>query len=303
MQKRSSLTRRRLLVRSAGFAAIAVAAPLLAACAETSTSGAEESTTLASLKEQGYVRLGITGSVPYGYTDKDGRVTGEAPEVARAVFEKLGVSEIRATQVAFDQLIPALNAGQFDVVAVGMYITPERCKNALFSRPDYVMQEAFLVPKGNPNNIRTYKDIAEKNLKLGMQGGGVQAKYAKEAGVPDSHVVTYEGKSQYVQAVVTGRVDAFGSAELTMTEILKQFSGEPIEATPSFLPILDGKPVNTAAGFVFRQGSDELVEAFDKEHLALQRNGEWLSIVEPFGFKKSNLPPDNLTTKQLCDAR
>jgi polar amino acid transport system substrate-binding protein len=39
-------------------------------------------------------------------------------------------------------LIPGLNAGRFDIITAGMYITPKRCKNVAFTDPMGVFAEA-----------------------------------------------------------------------------------------------------------------------------------------------------------------
>src|SRR5690606_34180458 len=57
-------------------------------------------------------------------------------------------------------LIPGLRASRFDLIAAGMYITPERCKQVLFTDPHYQLPDTLLVKTGNPKNLRSYADIA-----------------------------------------------------------------------------------------------------------------------------------------------
>ncbi len=106
------------------------------------------------------------------------------PEVARAVLDRLGVDGIEAVQVTFDQLIPALLDGQCDMIAAGMTITPQRCAQVAFSRPDFVAPPAFLVPEGNPRDLRSFADVARSGIRLGVLIGRRRAGYARAAGVP-----------------------------------------------------------------------------------------------------------------------
>ncbi|MFP5333660.1 MAG: ectoine/hydroxyectoine ABC transporter substrate-binding protein EhuB, partial [Acidimicrobiia bacterium] len=80
---------------------LALLALVIAACGggdageSTTTTGGDTDTTasgdlLSRLQESGTVRIGIANEVPYGYEDEDGNVTGEAPEVAKAVLANLG---------------------------------------------------------------------------------------------------------------------------------------------------------------------------------------------------------------------
>ncbi len=121
---------------------------------------------------------------PYGFTDVSGNVTGEAPEVARAVLQAMGIGEVQAEQVDFGSLIPALNANRYDMVCAGMNITPERCGQAAFSIPDYTALTAFLVPAGNPQQVATFEDVTSKGLPLAVLSAAVEQGYAEASGVP-----------------------------------------------------------------------------------------------------------------------
>jgi polar amino acid transport system substrate-binding protein len=51
---------------------------------------------------------------------------------------------------------------------------------------------------------------------------------------------------------------------------------------------------------VFRKGDDDLREAFNEELKKLRESGRLLELIEPFGFGPETIPPDDLTTEQLC---
>ncbi len=57
----------------------------------------------------------------------------------------------------FGSLIPGLASQQFDVVAAGMYINPERCQAGHLLHPDYQMLDAYIVRKDNPLGLRNYR--------------------------------------------------------------------------------------------------------------------------------------------------
>ncbi|MFB9565556.1 ectoine/hydroxyectoine ABC transporter substrate-binding protein EhuB [Saccharopolyspora hordei] len=257
---------------------------------------------LEEARRSGTVQVGIAGEAPYGFTDETGRVTGEAPEVARAVFRRLGVGDVQATQVDFNQLIPALNAGKFSVVAAGMFITPERCKNAAFSIPDYVAPTAFLVPSGNPEGVATFEDVVRKNLAVAVLSGAVEKDYAQRSGVPESQLQVFDSQNALLQAVVNKRVYCAALTGISLHDLVQKNPGAPVEVTPSFTPVIDGKPEVQAGAFVFRTDDTGLREAFDTELKALHDSGEWVRIASPFGFTQENVPPPDVTTEALCAA-
>jgi polar amino acid transport system substrate-binding protein len=287
-------TRRDLLKWSA-FAGVTVVG--LAACQRT-TSG----DTLTVARRSGSIRIGIANEAPYGFQDASGNTTGEAPSVARAVFQAMGVPNVRASVVPFDQLIPALNARQFDVVAAGMNITPQRCRAALFSDPDYSALTALLVPTGNPQNARTLGDVAAKGLTVAVLSAAVEKGYAMDAGVPEGRITVLDTQDNLLRAVTAGRVYCAALTDISLNWLVKQNPGAGVEVTPGFTPTQNGRPVASAGAFVFRQDDTSLQQAFNAQLQALHRNGRWLAIASPFGFTESNLPGPSLTTAQLCSA-
>jgi membrane-bound lytic murein transglycosylase F len=60
----------------------------------------------------------------------------------------------------FDELIPALLAGQGDVIAAGLTITPERQKQVAFTRPTEVVDELLVTRQSDGGVPRTPKDLA-----------------------------------------------------------------------------------------------------------------------------------------------
>ncbi|WP_176561972.1 ectoine/hydroxyectoine ABC transporter substrate-binding protein EhuB [Mycolicibacterium palauense] len=293
-------TRREFFRAGAVGGATAIAAPALlaAACSKVPDSG--EGSTLQRIKDAGTVKIGIAGEVPYGYT-RDGKVTGEAPEVARAVFTSMGVGNVDATQVEFGQLIPALNAGQYDMVAAGMAILPDRCRNAQFSRVDYVTPTALLVPKGNPQQIYNFEDIKAKGAALAVLSGTVEESVAQRLGIPDNRIQPYDGQPEMLQALLDQRAYAGALTDISLRRMVADNPTAPLEVTPGFVPDVDGKQQIQAGGFVFRKGDDELVDQFNAELKKLQDSGEWLTIVEPFGFTADNEVPEGVTTEKLCE--
>ena len=92
----------------------------------------------------------MANEAPYGYATPDGKLTGEAPEVAKAVLAKMGITQVDGVLTEFGSLIPGLKAGRFDIIAAGMYVNPQRCNEIAFSEPSYGIGQAILVPAGNP---------------------------------------------------------------------------------------------------------------------------------------------------------
>ncbi|MGW2101255.1 ectoine/hydroxyectoine ABC transporter substrate-binding protein EhuB [Streptomyces olivaceoviridis] len=282
-------TRRSVL---AGLAALGAAGCTRVA----SASGKNGGDLLERLRAQGVVRLGIAGEVPFGYIDRNGELTGEAPELAKAVFERLGVGRVQPVPTEFGSLIPGLKSQQFDVVAAGMYVTPDRCEQVIFADPDYQMPDAFIVPKGNPLGLRTYADALRKHAKVATGTGYAQIQHAVEAGYKENDLVIVPDQVAGLNAVESGRVDLFAATAVTARLVARDSA--KAESTEPFVALVDGKPKVDGGAFAFRPTETRLRDAFNAELHKLRRSGELYRIVRPFGFTKAEMT--TLTAKELC---
>ncbi|MGW0557593.1 ectoine/hydroxyectoine ABC transporter substrate-binding protein EhuB [Streptomyces sp. NPDC002926] len=284
-----SIRRRTLLFGTAAAGALGAAGA--AGCGRVPSGDA-----LARLKSQRTVRLGIAGEVPYGYVDKNGEFTGEAPELARVIFKRLGIDTVQPVATDFASLIPGLNSQQFDVVSAGMYINKERCQQVIFADPEYQMLDSFIVRKGNPKKLRTYEDVVRSKAKFATGTGYAEIDYAVAAGYPEKDIVILQDQVAGLNAVESGRVDVFAGTALTTREVVKKSA--KAEATEPFAAVVDGKKKIDGGGFAFRPTDTELRDAFNVEIHKMKKSGELFRILRPFGFTENEMT--KLTAKELC---
>lgn len=299
-----SISRRDLLQRSA-LAGLAIAAGpgLLAACGSSgggSSGGSGDS--LAKFQKQGYIRVGFANEAPYGFADPSGKLTGEAPTVAKAIMQKLGVKELQGVLTEFGSLIPGLMANRFDMIAAGMFITPQRCGQILFSNPDYIAAEGLAVKKGNPHNLTDYTSVAKAGVKLGVETGAVEGGYAQDGGVKSSQIQQFPNGPTGMQALKSGRIDAFSLTAISL-EYLKQTGSYGDVDVVSFIPTSKGKPIKSGGGYGFRKSDKAIVDKFNAQLAAMQKSGELASLVGKFGFSGPTLTGAvGLTSADLCNA-
>ncbi len=173
--------------------------------------------TLAELQESGSITIGIANEVPFGFTGDDGEATGIAPDVAKAVLAELGIDDVQANVVEFGQLIGGLQAGQYDLIAAGMYINEERAEQILFSDPDYCVAEGLAVPAGNPEGIVDYNSFLDNSdLTLAVATGTVEVGYAEDAGIPDGQLQVFADIDSMYSALEAGEVDAVTGTAATV---------------------------------------------------------------------------------------
>lgn len=267
------------------------------ALASISFGSLTQADTLEEIKDSSSVRIGYANETPFAYTALDGSVTGESPEIVRKVFERMQIDTIKPVLTEWGSLIPGLRAGRFDLIAAGMYITPERCKQVLFTDPHYRLLDTLLVAEGNPKNLRSYEDIANNPaVKIAIMSGTVNLGYAREAGIKDSQILQVPDTTSQLQAVRSGRADAAIGTQLTMKGLADK-AGDDVEA------IADFKDDPSRAGYgalAFRPQDKALRDAVNAELKQWLGSEEHLKTIEPFGFDRSNVT--DKTAAELCGA-
>ncbi len=289
-------------VRTSGLALVAglVSVSMLAAgCSKTETgSGAPAGgSTIDKIKEEKSINVGFANERPYAYQE-GGDLLGEAPALHSYIFAQIGGAELEPNLFEFGSLIQALNSGRVDVVSAGMFITPERCEEAAFSNPEYVATTALLVKKGNPEGVTDYESVASSGITLAVMNGAVEAADAEGSGVPKEQLQIVADQQSGLDAVKSGRADAFALTAISLRALAD--SDSEVQVEEGFIPVVDGEEVIGAGAAVFRQEDDELREAFNEELAKLIESGKWLELVEPYGFTEAEMPDPSLTAEDLC---
>lgn len=288
---------------------------LLAACGSDgeSTSGEESSDTggegssessegrLAELQEAGTVTIGFANEAPYAY-EENGELKGAAVDIATAVFAELGIENVESKLADFSQLIPGVQAGQFDVITAGMAINPDRCENALFGEPEMQYGEGLIVPAGNPLGLESYTDIADNpDVTVVVMEGATEIEFLKSEGVSEDQIVTAPDIPATFSAVQSGRADATTGTEMTVKMALESLGSDELEFVESFeQPDIEGVPSYGAAAFSLDDA--ELRDAYNEKLQELKDNGTVAELLEKNGFsEQSNMVPDDITTEAVCN--
>ena len=143
--------------------ALAVAAwspgPLDAAAAIPAP-GAAATGDLSAIQKSGAIRLLVTGSE---HLQRAGDPKREELALAVAFARKLDLRAVPVVISDRSQLIPALRAGQGDVIVGSLAITPERAVEIAFTRPVRFVAQQVVVPKGD-RSLKRPADLAGKTV-------------------------------------------------------------------------------------------------------------------------------------------
>ncbi|NEI96661.1 ectoine/hydroxyectoine ABC transporter substrate-binding protein EhuB [Rhizobium ruizarguesonis] len=279
---------------NAGYFLSAASLSVLLITAAAPASAADDK--LEQLKEQGFARIAIANEPPFTAVGADGKVSGAAPDVARAIFEKLGVKEVVASISEYGAMIPGLQAGRHDAITAGLFMKPERCAAVAYSEPILCDAEAFALKKGNPMKLTSYKDIADNpDAKIGAPGGGTEEKLALEAGVPRDRVIVVPDGQSGIKMLQDGRIDVYSLPVLSIHDLMAKANDPNLETVA---PVVNA-PVY-CDGAAFRKQDVALRDAFDVELKKLKESGEFAKIIEPYGF--SAKAAMSTSREKLCAA-
>lgn len=229
---------------------------------------------------------------PFAFIDRNGRVTGEAPEVLRVVARKAGYSDVEFVHAEFVHLLHDLQAGRADVVAAGMFVTPERARRVRFTRPTARVGSALLVARGNPLDLHSYESLLLRpDAVLAVVDGSVEPVAAQRAGVPVSRIQRHGDATGAVVAVIEGRADALALSDVSLRHFLATAGFTGVElAEPFTPPERDGKPDAGWPAFALRQQDEALARRLDNALGEFIGSAEHRALVEAFGFGADNLP-------------
>lgn len=161
---------------------------------------------LVEIKNRGMLLWGADaeGGAPYVYPDpnKPEQLIGFECDLAEALGAKLGV-KAKMVQNQWDQLIPALERGNFDIILNGLEITADNQQHIALSLPYFVYSEQIVVRK-ETEGLTRMEDL--KGKPMGVLSSSVAQRLVEEMGGADLRI--YPGNVESLRDLKARRIDA-----------------------------------------------------------------------------------------------
>ena len=203
---------------------------------------------------------------PYEYYEGD-KVVGIDAEVAALIADKLGM-ELKIVDVAFDSIIPGVQAGKYDMGMAGMTVTDERLEKVNFSSSYATGVQSVIVKDGGA--VASLDDIAGK--KIGVQTSTTGDIYASDEFGEDA-VVKYDNGAAAVQGLIAGKVDCV---------IIDNEPAKSYVAANEGLSILDTEYAVEDYAICFAKENTELQAKVDEALKALIADGKVAEVVAKY---------------------
>jgi len=147
--------------------------------------------------------VGTAASMPpFNMTTKDGQIVGMEIDLAHLIAGSMNV-KLTLKTIPFNDLLPALEAGQVDMVLSSMTITPARNLKFAFAGPYFVSGKSILTKQKNAESMNEVSKINNPDYTLTALKGSTSQVFAEKV-FPKAKLVLVE---DYDQAVAMLRED------------------------------------------------------------------------------------------------
>ena len=153
------------------------------------------------------LRVGIAPIYPPLAFKKDGQLSGIEVDYANRLGKELGAT-VTFVEVAWEDLIPALQQRRVDVVMSGMSVTPDRQKLVSFTEPYLRVGQMALVRRGDYDRLGKPGAMDEPTSRVGFLSGTTSEAYAREH-LKRAALQGFETVDPAVQALRKKEIDFF----------------------------------------------------------------------------------------------
>lgn len=232
------------------------------------------------------IRIAYVEEPPFYWTGGDGAPTGSDVELADVVLRAIGATAIDYHAVAFEELLSGVGTGRWEV-NVPIFVTAERAHAVAFSRPVWSLGDGFLVRRGNPKSLTSYRAIAARDdARLGVIPGQVQIESARSEAVTDDQLVTFTDQAVAVAALLTGRIDAFAATAVGNRAVVDAEPG--LESVALETRGQTGPPVGA---FSLRRDNRHLLEAMNAELRSYLGSPDHRARMARYGITRAEIDP------------
>ena len=229
--------------------------------------------TLDAIRERGELILGTESTYPpfEFIVIENGQSVGVGMDVslAQAIADKLGVKLVKS-EMAFDSLIPAVQAGTVDIVA-SITPTPERMEAVDFSINYYDTTNCFLVRAAEVDSFTAKESFDGKTI--GAQQGTAQNALLTEE-MTNAKSLILPKTSTLIQELKTGNIDAICLEKPVADCYAAAYKGELVVC--SYEVPVDGGGVAVPVG----KGKEDLLAFVNEVIQEMKDNGEMQKIYD-----------------------
>ena len=200
-------------------ATLAIGAALPASAQNAAQASSAESV-IQQIQEEGVIRIGLSLFVPWSMRDVNGELIGYELDVGRQLAADMGV-EVEFIPTAWDGIIPALIAGNFDVIISGMSWTPQRNLTVNFTDP-YAFSGLAILANTEMTAGMSLEDYNSPDVTFAARRGATPAVVIGEK-FPEATLLLFDEDGAATQEVLNGNAHATMASEPAPSEDARRY--------------------------------------------------------------------------------
>jgi len=230
---------------------------------------------LDDILERGSIRFGVAEFVPWTMKSETGELIGFEMDLARKIAKDMGVKP-EFKLYPWDEVIPALQSGEIDILAGGMSITAERALRVNFSRPTAESGVSIATNTSMTQEIRTLNDLNGPEITIAVVKDTL-AYSVTETLFGRAKIKVFANGVQVCQAVVDGDAHAY-LASLTQARFLALNNSDKVDL-PVNKPLLASKEA-----LAVKKGEQELLN-FLNAWVTARHADRWIATTRDYWFE------------------
>jgi polar amino acid transport system substrate-binding protein len=219
--------------------------PLIAVLGVLGTTTATAGT-LQQVLSRGNIRVGVTLAEPWALRNDSGDLEGFEIDVARKLAADMGVT-VDFLRYDFDEIIRALEAGEIDLIAAGLTVTPERALHVNFSNPYATGGIGIASNLETTADVETLEQLNAPEYTVATVADSVAEDLAERI-LPRATRRSFRTGIDASEALVAGEVDVYLEQEPVPSYLAIEYRrqvdarSEPLLPAPSAFAVTRGDP-------------------------------------------------------------
>jgi polar amino acid transport system substrate-binding protein len=236
--------------------------------------GVAESRAFQQIIDSGELRIGTALYLPWAVKTKSNTLVGFEIDMAKRLAKDMGLKD-QIVVLSFNELIPALQKGDVDVIAAGLGVSPYRALKVNFSHPYAASGINMAANIEVTSAIKQYSDMNRQQIKIAVLAGSVSVDLAKRL-FPAAQRKVFDNNKALVAALLSGGVHAYiGSIPEPQYLALKH---PDMIDVPLVTPLLT---VNEA--FAVRKGDADFINFLNAWIVSREADG-WIASSRQYWF-------------------
>ena len=245
-------------------------------------SAAASADVLDEVLERGTIRFGVAEFIPWTMQSETGELIGFEIDVAKKLANDMGVKpEFKVYK--WNEIMPALQNGEVDVLSGGMSITPTRALQVTFTNALAMSGVGLATNIDMTRDIGSLEELNSPEIKVAVSDGTLAESVAATL-FSNATITGYENAVLAEKELVEGRAHVY-VANFSEAKFLALRNEGKID-----VPLPD-PIIGTAEALAVRKGEQEMLN-FLNAWIAARQADKWISTTRDYWFESLDWAAD-----------